>query len=169
MHFHTATQVCKNRWSINWLQIICCWNILKFNVVLRGCLHDTGTTFILVRLSYRYDFHTGTTFIPVRLSYWYDFHTGTTFIPVRLSYRYDVHTGTTFIPVRVQPGSYCFPVFVYMTPVRNFIPVRIIPVRVHPGSCTSTTFSFWDKKSSRTHVNTVRFQFWYEILSTHVQ
>ena len=55
---------------------------------------------VLVRLSYRYDFHTGTTFIQVRLSYRYDFHTGTTFVPVRLSYRYDFHTGTTFIPVR---------------------------------------------------------------------
>ena len=62
-------------------------------------------------------------------SYWYDFHT------VRLSYR------TTFIPVRVQRSSYCGPVFVYMTPVRNFVPVRIIPVRVHPGNCTGTTRS----------------------------
>ena len=48
---------------------------------------------------------------------------------------------TTFIPVRVQSGSYCGPVFAYMTPVRNFIPVRAIAERVHPGSCTGMTRS----------------------------
>ena len=98
-------------------------------------MSDTGVVtmmeiiFHLYWYSYWYDFHT------VRLSYRYDFHTGTIFIPVRFSYR------TTFIPVRAQRSSYCGPVFVYMTPVRNFVPVRIIPVRVHPGNCTGTTRS----------------------------
>ena len=52
-------------------------------------------------------------------------------IPVWLSFRYE------FIPVPT-----CGSVFVYMIPVRNAAPVRVIPVRVHSGSCTGTKVSF---------------------------
>ena len=111
---------------------------------------------IPVRLSYQYDFHTGTTFMPVRLSHRYDFHASKTFIPVWVqpgSYCGSIFVYMTpvwnfipvrVIPLRVQPSSYCGSIFVYMTPVWNFIPVRVIPLRVHPGSCTGTTWSLAD-------------------------
>ena len=52
-------------------------------------------------------------------------------IPVRVLFRYE------FIPVPT-----CSSVFVYMIPVRNVIPVRVIPVRVHSGSRTGTKRSY---------------------------
>ena len=56
---------------------------------------------------------------------------GVYMIPVWLSFRCE------FIPVPT-----CGSVFVYMIPVRNAAPVRVIPVRVHSGSCTGTKVSF---------------------------
>ena len=52
-------------------------------------------------------------------------------IPVRVSFRYE------FMPVPT-----CSSVFVYMIPVRNVIPARVIPVRVHSGSRTGTKRSY---------------------------
>ena len=52
-------------------------------------------------------------------------------ILVRVSFRCE------FIPVPT-----CRSVFVYMIPVRNVVPVRVIPVRVHSGSRTGTKQSY---------------------------
>ena len=66
-------------------------------------------------------------------------------IPARLSFRFE------FTPVPSW-GS----VFVYMVPVQNLIPERVIPVRVHPGSCTGAKFSLRNENAFRYHVNAVR-------------
>ena len=56
---------------------------------------------------------------------------GVYIVPVRVSFRYE------FIPVPT-----CSSIFLYMIPVQNLIPVRVIPVRVHSGSRTGTRRSY---------------------------
>ena len=63
-------------------------------------------------------------------------------MPVRLSSRSE----STPVP---SSGS----VFVYMIPLENVIPDRVIPARVHPGCCTGARISFRDEISQEYPVN----------------